>query len=191
MRRSAVIVEVPAAEAVVERWRGRGDPVSPKGVPAHVTVLYPFVAPPLDDNVLAGVAEVMARHPTFTVTFRHTERFGERVLYLVPEPVEPFLALTRDLVARFPEHPPYAGEVAIDELRPHCTVCHSDDPELLRTAAAALAGMEPVVQVVDHVTVLAEDERQQWQVVARLPLGPVSDTADRPDRRWPAPRPAC
>jgi hypothetical protein len=166
-------VELPAAEAVVERWRERGDPVSPRGVPAHVTVLYPFVTPPLDDHVLAGVAEVVVRHPTFTATFRHTERFGDRVLYLVPEPVEPFLALTCSLVARFPDHPPYAGEVAIDDLRPHCTVCHSDDQELLRDAATALAGMIPVVQVVDHVTVLAEDERQEWQVVARLPLGPA------------------
>lgn len=173
MRRSAVIVEVPAAEPVVDRWRDLGDPVSPKGVPAHVTVLYPFVTPPLDDHVLSGVAEVVVRHPSFTATFRHTERFGDRVLYLVPEPVEPFLELTRALVARFPDHPPYAGEVAADDLRPHCTVCHSDDPELLRRATAALAGMAPVVQVVDHVTVLAEDERQEWKVVARLPLGPA------------------
>lgn len=173
MRRSAVIVEVPAAEGVVERWRGLGDPVSPKGVPAHVTVLYPFVIPPLDDHVLAGVAEVVVRHPTFTVTFRRTERFGDRVLYLVPEPLEPFLELTRSLVARFPDHPPYAGEVALDDLRPHCTVCHSDDQDLLRAAAESLATMPPVVQVVDHVTVLAEDDRQEWQVIARLPLGPA------------------
>lgn len=157
-------------------WRERGDPVSPRGVPAHVTVLYPFVTPPLDDHVLAAVAEVVVRHPSFTATFRRTERFGDRVLYLVPEPVEPFLALTRALVARFPDHPPYAGEVAFDELRPHCTVCHSDDPELLGDAASALVGMAPVVQVVDHVTVLAEDERQEWQVVARLPLGPAQRT---------------
>ncbi len=43
---SAVLVPVPEAERVVSRHRIRLDPAAELGVPAHVTVLYPFVAPP-------------------------------------------------------------------------------------------------------------------------------------------------
>ena len=42
---SAVVVEVPEAEPLVGAWRLRFDPVAALGMPAHVTLLYPFVAP--------------------------------------------------------------------------------------------------------------------------------------------------
>jgi hypothetical protein len=43
--RSALIVEVPAAEPAVARRRERLDSSAPLGVPAHITVLYPFLPP--------------------------------------------------------------------------------------------------------------------------------------------------
>jgi hypothetical protein len=43
--RSALIVEVPAAEPAVARHRERLDSSAPLGVPAHITVLYPFLPP--------------------------------------------------------------------------------------------------------------------------------------------------
>ena len=42
---SAVLVPVPAAERVVSRHRARLDAAAAAGVPAHVTVLFPFVPP--------------------------------------------------------------------------------------------------------------------------------------------------
>jgi hypothetical protein len=42
---SAVLVPVPEAERVVSRYRARLDGAAALGVPAHVTVLYPFVPP--------------------------------------------------------------------------------------------------------------------------------------------------
>jgi len=43
VRRSGLIVEVPEAEPAVARWRAQLDPLAAQGVPAHVTVLYPFL----------------------------------------------------------------------------------------------------------------------------------------------------
>ena len=42
---SAVVIPVPEAEAVVGPHRARLDPFAAWGVPAHVTVLAPFVPP--------------------------------------------------------------------------------------------------------------------------------------------------
>ena len=42
---SAVIVAVPAAEPAVRAHRQQFDRAAAWGVPAHVTVLYPFVPP--------------------------------------------------------------------------------------------------------------------------------------------------
>jgi pimeloyl-ACP methyl ester carboxylesterase len=43
---------VPEAERVVRRHRERFDPAALAGVPAHVTVMYPFVPPPQIDNIV-------------------------------------------------------------------------------------------------------------------------------------------
>ena len=42
---SAVLVPIPAAERVVSTHRSRLDGAAALGVPAHVTVLFPFVPP--------------------------------------------------------------------------------------------------------------------------------------------------
>lgn len=42
---SSLIVPIPAAMPIIEPWRERLDPYSAYGMPAHVTVLYPFLPP--------------------------------------------------------------------------------------------------------------------------------------------------
>ena len=54
---TALLVEVPAADAAVARHREILDLAAGWGVPAHLTVLYPFVPPAqLDDDVQSAVA---------------------------------------------------------------------------------------------------------------------------------------
>src|SRR4051812_32565116 len=40
---SAILLAVPEAEPLVHEWRAKGDPSAAHGVPAHVTLLYPFL----------------------------------------------------------------------------------------------------------------------------------------------------
>jgi hypothetical protein len=42
---STILVPVPEAEPVVGQLRARLDRAASRGIPAHVTVLYPFVPP--------------------------------------------------------------------------------------------------------------------------------------------------
>ena len=50
---TAIIVPVGAAEPIVGRWRTRFDPAAAAGVPAHVTIIYPFLpGHDIDDNVV-------------------------------------------------------------------------------------------------------------------------------------------
>jgi 2'-5' RNA ligase len=126
-RRTAVVVPVPAAEPVVSRWRERFDPSAAAGMPAHITVLYPFLdAERLDDDVLAALRELCAERPALDVAFRQVGRFPG-VLYLDPEPAEDLRRLTLAIAERWPEARPYGG--SFEEVIPHLTVARgaSDD----------------------------------------------------------------
>src|SRR3954471_22890976 len=86
---TALVVVVPEAEPIVAEHRLRHDPSAADGVPAHVTVLYPFRTP-VDHATAAAAAAVPGARAPFDVTFRATARFPGVVLYLDPEPAAPF-----------------------------------------------------------------------------------------------------
>jgi 2'-5' RNA ligase len=92
---TAVIAAVPKAEPVVSEHRQQLDVAAGWGVPAHVTVLYPFVAPEaLSDTLITTLAAVVRSVRAFDVCFGRTRWFGQDVLWLDPEPAQPFRELT-------------------------------------------------------------------------------------------------
>ncbi len=76
---SAVVVSVPEAQPVVGAPRARDDRSGRWGVPAHVTVLFPFVAPAeQDEQTYAALrADVLAgRREPGTWRIVHEARLG-------------------------------------------------------------------------------------------------------------------
>ncbi len=85
MPRTALIIAVPEAEPVVGEWRERYDNAR-LGVPAHVTLLFPFVAlEKLDDALLAELRELFASQPAFSFSFPIEAEVGEVTLLVEDE----------------------------------------------------------------------------------------------------------
>jgi 2'-5' RNA ligase len=165
--RSAVVVAVPEAAAVVDPWRERTVPDRPSiGIPAHVTLLFPF-APP-DDVDECALREVVAKHESFAFRLERTARFPG-FLYLEPEPSEPFERLTRALVTRFPQYQPYGG--VFETFVPHLTVAAGDDATV-RKAEAAVRPALPIAAEAQEAVLLVEvvPAWVRWETRARFPL---------------------
>ena len=93
--KTALIVPVPAAEPAVGNLRRRFDPSAEHGIPAHVTLLAPFLpAERIDDAVRAALAERAAATPPFAFELDRLDCFPG-VVYLHPTPGDPFVALIR------------------------------------------------------------------------------------------------
>ena len=170
---SVVLVPFPGLEPLVGAYRERLDRAAGWGVPPHVTVLFPFVSPPVGAEALERLAAALAEVRAFECEFARVEWFGEEVVWLAPEPVGPFRDMTAAVWGAFPEHPPYGGQ--FDDTIPHLTVGHTD-VVAMRVAAAELATGLPVRAPVDRVWVMeGTDAPDSWQVVAEISLrGPAS-----------------
>ena len=168
---TAVIVAVPEAEPVVGRHRARLDWSAARGVPAHVTVLYPFVPPALvDDDVLARLAAAVRGTGGFTASWREVRWFGEDVAWLAPEPEQRFRALTEAVVAAFPQHPPYEGR--FEDVTPHLTVGDQGTLADRRAAAADVRDGLPLTSEVHEVLLMAGSTAPgSWRTLAACPLG--------------------
>jgi 2'-5' RNA ligase len=168
---SAVVVPIPAVEPVVAAHRARYDRAATWGVPAHVTVIFPFAPPShIDAQVLEVLAGAVAAVPEFSITFEKTAWFGSEVLWLAPEPADPFVALTAAVTAAFPTYPPYRG--AHDEVIPHLTVGHEVSEARLREAEADVLPRLPISANVSDVALwCGSDSPGTWREMERFPLG--------------------
>src|SRR5438874_2395129 len=130
---SALVVLVPAAEGLVRPFRDRHDTAAALGVSAHITLLHPFKPPDeIDAAVLGRLQTGFAGFAQITFTLAKVQRFPG-VLYLAPDPAEPFRALTRAISAWYPETPPYGGKWP--DIVPHLSVANvTDERELDRIA---------------------------------------------------------
>lgn len=167
---SAVLLCVPEAEALVGPWRDRGDPSAAAGVPAHVTLLTPFLpVDRLDAGVLAELAWFFRGVDAFEVRFHEVAEFPEAgVLYL--DPAEGDLDdLATALARRWPETPPYAGAVAHPHA--HLTVVRSADAGLRGEAGNAVRQGLPLVAVVAQAALWTCDDAGRWSEAHVFELG--------------------
>ncbi len=132
---SALVILVPEVESLVESFRNQYDPSAAIGIPAHVTVLYPFRTPrDLTADVIQDLEKLFANLPAFQAAFTELRRFPN-VLYLSPEPADPFRLLVKTVSERFPDTPPYGGQFT--EITPHLTVAQVNVPQRLEEIAKA------------------------------------------------------
>ena len=166
---SAVVVRVPLPPGLA-RLRSRWDRAAGLGVPPHVTVLFPFLSPSaLDPGVRRELAAIASSVAPFEVRFARVGRFPN-VVYLAPEPADPFVALTEAVSSRFPEHPPYEG--AFDVVIPHLTITEADVGAAPLAEITALAGGSlPFVRRATALETIVEGPDGRWRSRWRIPLG--------------------
>jgi hypothetical protein len=168
---TALIVEVPAAEPVVGRHRFELDANARLGVPAHITILAPFMP-----TGLIGPAEqallkaVFAEFKAFDFRLDRVGWFGATVLWLGPEDPVPFRDLTSAVFAAFPDFPPFGGQ--FDEVVPHLTVGFESPVDAMRCVEQQITASLPVTGRVATVTLIAEESPNgRWGTSASFPLG--------------------
>jgi 2'-5' RNA ligase len=149
---------VPVLEARVLLDRVTNAPSDP-----HVTLAFPFMdAEAINDDVVAALRERFARFPAFEFSLASTVRFGD-VLFLSPEPAEPFRELVRALASG---EPPY--EMPVTDIWPHVTVSASVAD--LDRVEAELKPALPITCRAREAYLQGDDGHGGWRTMATFPL---------------------
>ncbi|AJC19846.1 2'-5' RNA ligase family protein [Pandoraea pulmonicola] len=170
MATSAFVVKVPEAEPMVADLRQQYDPSTRVGVPAHITVLYPFMAPEhITPSVLSQAHRVFSSIPAFSFRLDAVGCFDKRVVFLRPAVPDPFVALTTAIAGEFPDYPPFGGRHS--EIVPHLTV--SVEPDVVDPVSSALhrrlQGAVGIESRCTHITLL-ENSSGRWVEMCKLDL---------------------
>lgn len=173
---SALLLPVPAAEPAVGPHRARLDEAAWDGVPAHITVLYPFLPPAgIGDSVLVSLGTLFAGLAAFEFALDRVGWFGDEVVWLGPRDPAPFTAMTNLVFTTFPSCPPYGGQHS--EVIPHLTIGHSGGPQALRTAAESVSPCLPIEAAAEEVILMTgprpgipDTPPGQWRTIAAFLL---------------------
>jgi len=162
---SAIVILVPEAEACVGGFRARHDPSAVAGMPAHVTLLYPFIAPAmLDEEQRDALKVCVAGFRPFAFSLSEVCRFPSHLLYLAPEPANAFRELTMAIWKAFPDYPPYGGRHP--DIVPHLSVAQAaSDDEINRISQAFAPQFErqrPIRAVAQQV-LLMDNAGGRWR----------------------------
>lgn len=164
---TALVIKVPDLEPLVDPWRRRFDPAASAGVPAHITVLYPFLHQSrIDADLLSTLERTLSGHPALDVQFQSCGRFPG-LLYLTPRPAEPLNAMTQAIVRQWPEAPPYGGKYP--EIVPHVTIANGQPPTVLDQIEADLTPQLPIKTRATCVNLVVSDG-DQWHDHTGFPL---------------------
>jgi hypothetical protein len=174
---TALLLPVPAAEPAVRQHRALLDEAARDGVPAHITVLYPFLPPvAISEPLLTTLRGLFAGIAAFEFTLDRVDWFGEHVVWLGPRDPAPFTALTSLVFTAFPACPPYGGQHP--DVIPHLTIGHASQPQALRTAADSVSPYLPIEAYAAEITLMAGPRPGtpgttpgQWRTIATFPLG--------------------
>jgi hypothetical protein len=169
--KSAVIFPFLEVEDVVDAWRRLLDPSQVRGIPAHVTVLFPFVHPiDLSIEISARLEDYFSKVPTFKVIFETTQWFEDRVVYLQPEPGQQFRTMTMQLLQAFPSCLPYGGQYA-DPI-PHLTIGDGASLENLQAAERAVREHLPIETMAKGAWLMTGGMGpSSWSLRKSFPLG--------------------
>ena len=152
---SGLIVEVPEAEPAVARLREHLDASALLGIPAHITVLFPFMPPgSIDPAVLTELARLFAAVSRFGFRLDRTDWFGDEVLWLGPDDPGPFRALTEAVHRAYPAYPPFEGQFS--DVIPHLTVGHGHPVTDLRAAQESVRAHLPIDGFATGVTLVTQ-----------------------------------
>jgi 2'-5' RNA ligase len=172
-RRSALVVVAAEAEPVVGEWRRRYLRESvERGIPPHLTILFPFLpAPEIDTGVLAELGRLFAPVPPFAYELASVESFPDAA-WLAPVPAEPFHGLVGIARGAFPAFPPYGDPEHV--VVPHCTIGTDEDPAgaaaMVRELRERLGPRLPIRCRADEVVLVGEQANGTWVRHGVFPL---------------------
>jgi 2'-5' RNA ligase len=166
---TSLIIPVPEA-AFLQPFRERYLHRPGVTMPPHISLPTPFK--PLGELARDGylrLSTICASFPAFTFPLARLARFNDSgVLYLTPEPTEPFKALSEALSAPYP--PPLENHASIVF---HLTLARKQPPDLdlLEAEFTRAYGAQLPIRALAVEVSLYEKRGERWFKEASFPLG--------------------
>ena len=163
------VVLVPALDVgqLVRELRIQYDPSAAAGVPPHITLMFPFIPPSdLTEAIVDSLGTLISTTRGFEFVLARVKQFEQGVVYLEPEPAEPFAQLTREISRQF-QILPFGGDFG-DEPVTHLTVATLAPTSTRERLVNQLGAVMPIVIRAEEAWLMVGSNATRWNVVRQI-----------------------
>ena len=164
---TTLVLPIPEADDAVQHWRRNHDWSARAGVPAHITLLGPFLPPEtIGPQTAMRLRSLFASWQPVRFSLATVERLSG-VVYLAPEPAAPFRQLTEMLEREWPEAPHFGA--AFGRPLHHLTVARNES--VYDEVKEELGGRLPIDAVTRESLLFEKRTGVDVRLIGRFPIG--------------------
>lgn len=164
-RETSIDIHFPELTDLISSYRAKTVAVAAKGVPPHITLLYPWVDASQINNHIERLKFTLKHISPFSIIFSSFNFFPNGTLFLQLADDKPIRNVMKAIRNAFPKILPYGGEFL--DPAPHLTIAKTRTPEeALRMKKEIVTVIEPKLPItvdVNQVIVMQETESENWQ----------------------------
>jgi 2'-5' RNA ligase len=165
--KTVVLVPALGVGPLVHELRMRHDPSAAAGVPPHVTLMFPFVSPAdLTEAKIQTLEKLIGGTRAFQFSLVAVNLFEQGVVYLEPDPAEPFVELTRKISREFGLLP-FGGDFG-DEAVAHLTVGIHESCDTRQQLVNQLQAIVPIVITAEEAWLMVGSNAGAWGIVHKM-----------------------
>jgi 2'-5' RNA ligase len=169
MTESVVLVPVDAGP-LVQELRLQYDPSAKAGIPAHITLMFPFLpTDELAEDRISALEALIGEFDRFEFSLTRVHEFAQGVVYLDPEPATPFIQLTKKITEMFGMLP-FGGEFGTTPV-PHLTLTTPESGMTRVQIATQVEPLLPIRIVADTAWLLIGENSTTWTIVREMRFG--------------------
>ncbi len=170
MLQSVILIPIPSADPVIGEWRKKYDHVALHGIPAHITLLFPFKeSSQITQEIIKKLEGIFLKVKQFPFTLDRINTFPN-VIFLDPNPRDEFIKLIEAIVHIFPENSPYEGKYS--SINPHATIAQISDIEktdsLKKQIEEDISINFPIQCLAKEAWLMIEDEKGEWHIQSKF-----------------------
>jgi 2'-5' RNA ligase len=160
---TTIIAPTPFVGRRIEEIRYERDWSASLGVPAHITLLGPFLHPDsVGPGIVARLAQILARYPPPVIRLEEL-RLVDDVACLIPTETEALAAISRELHEAWPQTASHGG-------LHHVTIARDVNKAVFETLQAELSSLLPLKGSITEAHLLERRGTAPVRTIARLEL---------------------
>lgn len=162
--KSSIDINFESLSSIIDKWRFLTFNELPKGVPPHISLLYPWVVGDINKAQIKRLENIIRRNHSFYISFKSVDIFKTGHIVLKLHMNEKLELLHYAILNEFKEYKPYDGVFEKPQL--HLTVGYdmsgSNESKLYNDIKNDLCSIINKPIKVNSITVMKEISNNQW-----------------------------
>lgn len=168
--KTSIDIIFPEIDELLGGWRKKTIELSQRGVPPHISIVYPWLNAPLNQEDITAIEKILSSEKIFIIEFISIEKFENGVVYLALSNSENIRKIQKNIMNKYSGIKMYDGMIKNPIF--HLTIAKLNNNEDIKfkKIKEEIAKFLPLKKEIKKITIMVEDENECWSNYKHIKL---------------------